>query len=241
MNLYPAIDIYQGNAVRLRQGRREEVTIYGEPLEMALRWVSVGASWLHVVDLDGAFDGVPRNTSVIESIRLECPGVKIQVGGGIRSVEAIEELVQLGIERVILGTAAVQDSKFLAKSVDRFGELIAVGIDARDETVRIAGWTSSARVTAIDLALRIEQAGVGVVVYTDIARDGGLGGVNVAANRKMLDCTKLKIISSGGISSMGDLAALSSLDNTRIDGAIVGKALYEGKIDLKKALAYFLD
>ena len=241
MNLYPAIDIYKGNAVRLRQGRREEITIYGKPLDMALKWVSAGANWLHVVDLDGAFDGEPQNNSVIESIRSACPGVKIQVGGGIRSVEAIESLVQLGIERVILGTAAVKDPKFLAKAVDRFGEIIAVGIDARDEIVRVAGWTSSARITAVDLALKMEQAGVGVVVYTDIARDGGLEGVNVAANRKMLDCTTLRIISSGGISSMEDLAAISSLDNTRIDGAIVGKALYEEKLDLEKALAYFLD
>ena len=237
MNLYPAIDIYQGNAVRLRQGRREEATVYGSPLEMARRWTRSGARWLHVIDLDGAFEGRPRNTDAIEDIRAECPSVGIQVGGGIRDMAAVESLVHLGVERVILGTAAVEDSNFLKKALDRFGERIAVGIDVRAQTVQLAGWTTSASVTAMELASDLERAGVGLIIYTDISRDGELGGVDLEANRKMLESTGLRIIASGGISSMEDLAGLRGLDHPRLDGAVIGKALYEGRLQLDKALA----
>ena len=237
MNLYPAIDIYQGNAVRLRQGRREEATVYGRPLEMARRWVGAGARWLHIVDLDGAFAGRPQNTAAIGRIRSECEGVRIQVGGGIRDMSAVEELVQRGVDRVILGTAAVEDPDFLKRAVDRFGERIAAGIDARDQTVRLAGWTTSASVTAIELASKLERAGIGLVVYTDISRDGEMRGTNVNANRRMLEATQLKVIASGGVSSMKDLARLTELDHPRLDGAIIGKALYEGQIHLEEALA----
>ena len=237
MNLYPAIDIYQGNAVRLRQGRREEATVYGSPLEMARRWTRSGARWLHVIDLDGAFEGRPRNTVAIEEIRAECPSVGIQVGGGIRDMAAVESLLLLGVERVILGTAAVEDPNFLVKALDRFGARIAVGIDARAQTVRLAGWTTSASVTVMELASDLERAGVGLIVYTDISRDGELGGVDLEANRKMLESTGLRIIASGGISSMEDVAGLRGLGHPRLDGAVIGKALYEGRLQLDEALA----
>ncbi len=237
MNLYPAIDIYQGNAVQLRQGRREEATVYGSPLEMARRWSFSGARWLHVVDLDGAFEGRPRNTGTIEEIRSECPGIKVQVGGGIRDMAAVESLLGLGVERVILGTAAVEDPSFLGKALDRFGARIAVGIDARDQTVRLAGWTTSAGVTAVELASTLEEAGVGLIVYTDISRDGELRGINLEANREMLESTGLRIIASGGISSIEDLAGLKALDHPRLDGVVIGKALYEGRLQLDEALA----
>ena len=238
MNLYPAIDIYKGNAVRLRQGRREEATVYGSPLDMARRWVSAGAQWLHIVDLDGAFEGCPRSTEAIRRIRSECEGVRIQTGGGIRNMDAVEELIRCGVDRVILGTAAVEDPEFLRQAVDRFGERIAAGIDARDQTVRLAGWTTSASITAIELASKLERAGISLVVYTDISRDGEMRGINVDANRKMLEATGLKVIASGGVSRMKDLTDLTELNHPRLDGAIIGKALYEEKIRLEEALSH---
>jgi phosphoribosylformimino-5-aminoimidazole carboxamide ribotide isomerase len=238
MNLYPAIDIYKGNAVRLRQGRREEATVYGSPLDMARRWVGAGARWLHIVDLDGAFEGRPRSTEAIGRIRSECEGVRIQTGGGIRNMSAVEALIRCGVDRVILGTAAVEDPEFLRQAVDRFGEQIAAGIDARDQTVRLAGWTTSASITAIELASKLERAGISLVVYTDISRDGEMRGINVDANRKMLEATGLKVIASGGVSSMKDLTDLTGLNHPRLDGAIIGKALYEEKIHLEEALSH---
>jgi len=237
MNLYPAIDIYQGKAVRLRQGRREEATVYGSPLEMARRWTRSGTRWLHVIDLDGAFEGRPCNTDAIEEIRTECPGIQIQVGGGIRDMQAVESLLRIGIERVILGTAAVKDPDFLKKALDRFGARIVVGIDARDQTVQLSGWTTSTSVTAIELASKLEREGLGLIVYTDISRDGELQGVNLEANRKMLESTGLRIIASGGISSMEDLVRLRGLAHPRLEGAVIGKALYEGRLQLGEALS----
>lgn len=237
MNLYPAIDIYHGQAVRLRQGQLEERTIYGSPLEMAHRWSNAGARWLHVVDLDGAFAGRPCNIKAIEEIRLECPLIDIQVGGGIRNMIAIESILNLGVERVILGTAAAEDPHFLRNAVDRFGSQIAVGIDARDQTIQLAGWTESANVTALDFAMRIEEAGVNLIIYTDISRDGELKGINVEANREMLESTGLQVIASGGIGSLEDIMALKELAHPRLEGAIIGKALYEGRFQLDSALA----
>lgn len=237
MNLYPAIDIYHGQAVRLRQGQPEETTIYGSPLEMAQRWNNAGARWLHVVDLDGAFAGRPCNIRVIEEIRSECPQIAMQVGGGIRDMVAVESILNLGIERVILGTAAVEDPHFLRNAVDRFGSQIAVGIDARDQTIQLAGWTESANVTALDFAVRIEEAGVNLIIYTDISRDGELKGINVEANQEMLESTGLQVIASGGIGSLEDLMSLKDLAHPRLEGAIIGKALYEGCFQLEAALA----
>lgn len=152
-------------------------------------------------------------------------------------MSAVEELIRRGVDRVILGTAAVEDPDFLKRAVDRFGERIAAGIDARDQTVRLAGWTTSASITAIELASKLERAGIGLVVYTDISRDGEMRGTNVDANRRMLEATQLKVIASGGVSSMKDLTRLAELDHPRLDGAIIGKALYEGQIHLEEALA----
>ena len=211
--------------------------MYGSPLDMARRWVAAGARWLHIVDLDGAFEGRPRNTDAIGKIRLECEGARIQTGGGIRDMSAVEELIRCGVDRVILGTAAVQDPDFLRKAVDRFGERIAVGIDARDQMVRLAGWTANAGVTAVELASKLEREGIGLVIYTDIARDGEMRGINVDANRRLLEATKLRVIASGGVSSMKDLTNLTELHHPRLDGAIIGKALYEGKIQLEEAIA----
>jgi phosphoribosylformimino-5-aminoimidazole carboxamide ribotide isomerase len=237
MNLYPAIDILGGRAVRLRQGRKEGATVYGTPVEMAERWAAAGAEWLHVVDLDGAFEGRPVNTKSVAEIRSECAGVQIEVGGGIRGMDAVERLVDLGIDRVILGTAAVESPEFLGRVLERFSDRIAVGIDARDGIVRLSGWTEKAELTALDLAMQLEKAGVGLIIFTDISRDGELVGVNVEANRKMLESTRLRVIASGGVSTSDDVVRLHDLAHPRLEGVIIGKALYEGRIDLQETLA----
>jgi phosphoribosylformimino-5-aminoimidazole carboxamide ribotide isomerase len=236
MNLYPAIDILGGQAVRLRQGRRQDATVYGVPVEMADRWREAGARWLHVVDLDGAFTGEPQNIDSIASIRMRCPDLQIQVGGGIRDMAAIERLLGTGVDRVILGTVAVSNPDLLGEALTRFGARIAVGIDARDGTVRLHGWTSDAALTALELAAQLEERGVELVIYTDISRDGELGGVNVEATQKMLDATGLRVIASGGVSGRPDIENLQDLGNPRLEGAIIGKALYEGRIDLREIL-----
>ena len=237
MNVYPAIDVLDGRAVRLRQGRRRDLTDYGTPVEMALRWVNLGARWLHVVDLDGAFEGRPVNAAALEEVRAACPGVRIQTGGGVRGMKDVERLVTGGFDRVILGTAAVREPGFLRDALAHYGERIAVGIDARDGVVRLGGWTETAQVTALELATRMEDAGVGLIIYTDIARDGELVGVNVDGNRRMLDATGLGVIASGGVSSAEDVLRLQELNQPRLEGVIIGKALYEGSIRLDEMLS----
>jgi phosphoribosylformimino-5-aminoimidazole carboxamide ribotide isomerase len=236
MNLYPAIDILEGQAVRLRQGRREEATVYGSPLEMALRWRDAGARWLHIVDLDGAFSGEPRNAAAIDQICGRCEGIRVQVGGGVRSMEAVETVLDAGAARVILGTAAVRDPKLLSEALERFGEAVAVGLDARDGTVRLQGWTSDAGAPVGEVASGLERQGVKLVIYTDIARDGELGGVNVDATERLLEATGLEVIASGGVAGREDILRLQRLEHPRLEGAIIGKALYEGRIDLADAL-----
>jgi phosphoribosylformimino-5-aminoimidazole carboxamide ribotide isomerase len=237
MNLYPAIDILGGQAVRLVEGKRENATVYGTPIEMARRWAAAGARWLHVVDLDGAFAGRPVNVETIREIRRSFPELKIEVGGGLRDVEAVRALVDAGVDRAILGTVAVTDPDLVDAVVERFGEKVAVGIDARDGTVRLSGWTSEAGLSAAELARRVEDAGVGLVIYTDISRDGRLEGVNVDATRALLDSTGLRVIASGGVASPKDVVRLNDLRHPRLEGVIIGKALYEGRIDLAEMVA----
>jgi phosphoribosylformimino-5-aminoimidazole carboxamide ribotide isomerase len=237
VNLYPAIDILEGRAVRLCQGRRDAVTDYGTPLEMARRWSRIGAEWLHVVDLDGAFLGSRGNTTVFEAILGELPGVRIQTGGGIRDLVTVERLMDAGVSRIVLGTAAIEDPGLLSECLERFPGRVAVGIDARDGIVRVAGWTKESSYTALDLARRVESAGVDLIVYTDIARDGEFAGVNLEATRVMLESTGLRVIASGGVGSLADIRGLRELGHPRLDGAVIGKALYEGRIDLQEAFS----
>jgi phosphoribosylformimino-5-aminoimidazole carboxamide ribotide isomerase len=237
MNLYPAIDVLGGRAVRLRQGRRDSVSDYGTPLEMARKWARLGASWLHVVDLDGAFEGRRRNVEVIADIRRELPTVRLQTGGGIRDLDAVSGLLEEGADRVVLGTAAVENPDLLAEVLGRFPDRVAVGIDARDGIVKLDGWTREGGGMAIDMARDMEKRGVRLVVYTDISRDGEFAGVNVAATRELLEATGLSVIASGGVASVDDVSRLRDLGHPRLDGAIIGKALYEDRIDLSEALA----
>ena len=238
MTIYPAIDILGGKAVRLTQGRASDATVYGEPLEMAARWVGKGAEWLHVVDLDGAFEGRSQHLDILRDMAASVPMAKIQVGGGVRSMSVIESLLDAGIQRVVLGTAAVQDPDFVKQALLERTHNIAVGIDARNGMVQVAGWTQDSHIGAIELARRLEGLGARLVIYTDIARDGVLEGPNIEATKEMLESTGLSVIASGGISSIADVRHLSELDHWHFDGVIIGKALYEGRIQIEEALAY---
>jgi phosphoribosylformimino-5-aminoimidazole carboxamide ribotide isomerase len=236
MNIYPAVDILKGKAVRLKQGRADDVTIYGQPLEMAQRWFDAGAHWLHVVDLDGAFGGAPANHDVIAQIARALPKLRVQVGGGIRSMAVIENLFAAGVQRAVLGTSAVNDPKFTSEALKRYGDRIAIGIDARDGIARVSGWTETSQIGAIDLARKLEQEGARLVIYTDISRDGVLVGPNTESLKQMIDGTGLNVIASGGVSKLEDVRTLAAIRHSRLDGVIIGKALYEQLLTLEEAL-----
>ena len=238
MKIYPAIDILGGKAVRLKQGRAADATVYGDPLEMASRWVQKGADWLHVVDLDGAFEGKPRNLGLLRDMAAAVPLAKIQVGGGIRSMSVVESLLDAGIQRVVLGTAAVQNPDFVKQALSERTHNIAIGIDAREGNVQVSGWTQDSHIGAIEFAKTLQDLGARLIIYTDIARDGVLEGPNVEATKEMLENTQLLVIASGGVSSIADVRRLSELHQRRLEGVIIGKALYEGLIQLEEALPY---
>jgi phosphoribosylformimino-5-aminoimidazole carboxamide ribotide isomerase len=238
MKIYPAIDILGGKAVRLKQGRKDEATVYGDPIEMAVKWVNSGAEWLHVVDLDGAFEGVPKNMEVLREMTVAAPDTKIQVGGGVRTMAVVESLLDAGIQRVVLGTAAVQDQEFVKHALAKQPNNVVIGIDARDGNVRVSGWTEDSHIGAIELARKLQDLGARLIVYTDISRDGVLKGPNVEATREMLEKTALSVIASGGVSTIQDVQHLAEINHSRLEGVIIGKALYEGRIQIEEALAY---
>lgn len=237
MQLYPAIDIKGGKCVRLTQGLFDNVKVYSDtPADMARLWVSQGATYLHLVDLDGALAGRSVNEPVIRAIA-ESVSVPIQIGGGIRSKEAVSSMLNLGVQRVIIGTKAVENPQFIQEMIEEFGpEHIAVGVDAKDGMVAIEGWEKVSSLSASELCQQMKEYGVRHIVYTDISRDGMLTGPNVAATKKLTDDTGLDIIASGGVSSMDDL---QNLYKQGIHGAIIGKALYEKRVDLKEAVLRF--
>lgn len=233
MIILPAIDIKDGQCVRLYQGDYAQVTTYDtDPVRVAQRWEEAGASWLHVVDLDGAAQGYPVNGDLVGHIRATT-SLHIEVGGGMRTLEAIEQVLKLGVDRVILGTAALTNRELLLEALRRWRERIVVGIDAREGRVAIAGWRETSQVQATDLARELERVGVQRFIYTDIARDSVLGGPNLEALHTMQQATSCALIASGGVSSLADLQALSKAG---VEGAIVGKALYTGHVDLKEAI-----
>ncbi len=233
MIILPAIDIKDGHCVRLYQGDYGQVTTYDtDPVQVAQRWQQAGASWLHVVDLDGAKQGMPVNVDVIKRIRA-ATNLHIEVGGGMRSLAHIERILALGIERVILGTIALTNRELLQAALERWGERIVVGIDARAGRVAIAGWYETSGVEATVLARNLEELGVQRFVYTDIARDGTLSGPNLEALATMQRATSRALIASGGVHTLEDLRDLAMLG---VEGVIVGKALYTGDIDLAVAI-----
>ncbi|MBM7581492.1 phosphoribosylformimino-5-aminoimidazole carboxamide ribotide isomerase [Caldicoprobacter guelmensis] len=234
MIIYPAIDIKEGKCVRLRQGRMDQQTVYSEnPVEVALQWKARGARFLHVVDLDGAFQGHSQNEGVIKEI-VKRTGIPVQVGGGIRSMERIAFLLEeIGVARVILGTIAIEDPALIEQAVKRFGTSIAIGIDAKNNRVVTRGWVNESDVTPVELGKKVKEMGVETVVYTDVLRDGTLEGPNISSTREMVEKTGLSIIASGGVSSLEHIVQLKSIG---VAGVIVGKALYSGNINLKQAL-----
>ncbi len=236
MILYPALDLKAGQCVRLYQGDYDRVTTYSaDPVEMALRWQDAGASWLHIVDLDGAKAGHPVNSSLIARI-CQATTLKVQVGGGLRTLAAIEQTLASGAERAILGTIVVTDRELLDQALQCWGNSIVVGLDARDGLVAISGWREMSTVKATTLARELVAGGVHRFIYTDIARDGAMQGPNRLALREMLETTKgtgTQLIAAGGVSSLADLQKLAEL---KIEGAIIGKAIYNGAIDLARAI-----
>lgn len=234
MIVYPAIDLRGGKVVRLRQGDPARQTVYSsDPAATARRWLEAGAHWLHVVNLDGAFgESGDGNLSALEAIL--SLGARVQFGGGLRSLEAIARALDLGVSRVILGTIAVENPSVVAQALARFGaERIAVSIDARDGLVRTRGWQAESGVPALDLALRLRTLGLRTVIFTDIRRDGLGGGLNLAASRELAQASGLEVIASGGVHTIEDVRAVKEAG---LAGVIIGRALYEGTIELASAL-----
>lgn len=233
MIIYPAIDLREGKCVRLVQGKFDNMTVYSDnPIEIALRWKTMGAEYLHVVDLDGARYGEPKNIDVVSGIAAQV-GIPVQMGGGIRSIEMVEKVLGSGVKRIILGTSAVKDPELVKEALKRYGDRIAVGIDAKDGLVAIEGWERTSENSAVDFAKKMEDIGAKTIIYTDISRDGMLSGPNLKAMQEMAEAVNIDVIASGGV---GGLQDIHSLKNTGVSGVIVGKALYTGKVDLKKAL-----
>ena len=238
MLLIPSIDIKDGKCVRLRQGRMDEVTVFDDdPRDAARRWVDAGARRLHLVDLDGAVEGGPRNAEVIRAVVSEFPDVDVQVGGGIRDDDTIEGYLATGARYVILGTRAVTTPGFVADACVEFPGHIIVGLDARDGRAAVDGWSKLTRFHVDDLAQRVEDCGVEAIIHTDIGRDGMLEGVNVEATERLARDLNVPVFASGGVRDLDDIRALCAAADAGIAGAIVGRALYEGTLDLAAAAA----
>lgn len=237
MQLYPAIDIRNGQCVRLRQGQFHDQEIYSNsPVKIAKQWESQGATFIHLVDLDGALHGHGVNEDVIKDIA-SAVSIPVQVGGGIRTIKDIENKIHLGVNRVIIGTKAVENPAFIKEAISTFGaDRIVIGIDAKNGMVAIEGWEKVSSYNAVTLAMNMKELGVKTIVYTDIAKDGMLQGPNVECTKEMVDTTGLDIIASGGVSSLKDL---ESVNQVHVQGAIIGKALYENRFDLEEAIRLF--
>ncbi|CAO3399212.1 1-(5-phosphoribosyl)-5-[(5-phosphoribosylamino)methylideneamino]imidazole-4-carboxamide isomerase [Azospirillum melinis] len=237
MIIYPAIDLKDGACVRLLRGEMSQATVFNtDPGEQARLFQSQGFEWLHLVDLNGAFEGKPVNGAAVESI-LKSVTIPVQLGGGIRDLTTIGMWLEKGISRVILGTVALRDPELVKAACREFPGKIAVGIDAREGYVAVAGWAETSDIKALDLALKFEDCGVAAIIYTDINRDGAMGGVNVESTSDLAFHLTTPVIASGGVSSIEDLKALKVEEDTGIEGVICGRALYDGRIDPKEALA----
>lgn len=238
MFIFPAIDIIDGHCVRLTQGDFAQKTVYSDdPVAMALKWQNQGAEYLHLVDLDGALAGESKNLQVIKAI-LSTINIPAQLGGGIRDLKTIDYLLNQGLSRVILGSIAVKDPELVRQAVREFGsERIVVGIDAKDGMVAVHGWGETSTLSAIELGKMMLDAGVIRTIFTDIARDGKLGGVNIPATCELAQQTSLKVIASGGVADTNDIRQLKATANQGIEGVIVGKALYDNRLQLSDAIA----
>lgn len=236
MLLIPAIDLKLGQCVRLRQGRMDDDTVFSDdPVAIAGQWVDAGARRLHMVDLDGAFAGEPKNAEVVKAVRKAYPDLPVQIGGGIRNTDIAAAYVEAGVSYVIIGTQAVKDPQFVNELCKTYEGHVIVGLDARDGMVATEGWAEGSGVDATELAKMFEGAGVSAIVYTDIARDGMMQGVNVEQTRALADAISIPVIASGGVSTFDDIEKLCKVADSGISGAIIGRALYEGTIDLASA------
>ena len=232
MKIFPAIDLLGGKAVRLKKGDYNEVTVYSDcPPEMAKAFKSAGAEWIHVVDLDGARDGSTENFSTVAEIAKV--GLKVEIGGGIRSMETIKKYIDAGVSRVIIGTAAVSDPEFLKAAIAEYGEKVAVGVDIKDGMVAIKGWKEISALECFDFCEKLQGQGVSTVICTDISKDGMLGGTNTELYKELSERFTMNFVASGGVSTIDDVKRLSAMG---MYGAIVGKAIYTGNIDLKEAI-----
>lgn len=236
MIVFPAIDLKNGECIRLVKGDFSKKTVYNNsPEEVACQWEMQGAEFLHIVDLDGALAGEPRNLTVIKNI-LNCVHIPLELGGGIRSIAAIEKVLEYGVSRVILGSIAVRNKNMITEACRVYGEKILVGIDAKDGIAAIDGWGVSSNISAIELAKRLADVGAKTIIYTDISRDGTLTGINIAETVNLAEESGVHIIASGGVSSLDDIKKLKEQEAKGVIGVIIGKALYEGTVSLTEAI-----
>lgn len=237
MILFPAIDLKDGKCVRLKRGAMEDATVFNDdPADQATRFEAMGFEWLHCVDLNGAFDGRSANSEAIKAIRARIK-LPIQLGGGIRDRAGIDAWLEAGIARVILGTVALRNPALVKEAARAHPGRIAVGIDARDGKVAVEGWAETSEITALDLARRFEDVGVAAIIFTDIARDGMLQGVNAEATARLANSVRIPVIASGGVAGIGDIEALKAMHEPNILGVVIGRALYDGRISAPAALA----
>ncbi len=236
MIIIPAIDLKDGKCVRLFKGEEDQVTVFSDhPSEIARKWEDAGAKWIHVVDLDGAFSGKPINIHAIKSIvdSVSCP---VQLGGGIRNINTIREYIDIGVKRIILGTAAFNDEEFLKSACREFPNEIAVGVDTKNGKIAVKGWTEVIEQSTSDVLANLKEAGVSVVLNTNIDRDGTMEGINIEGAREFIEESPIPVIASGGIATMEDLGKLSSIEHLGLYGAILGKSIYTGSINLEEAI-----
>ncbi len=237
MTIYPAIDIKGGRCVRLTQGRADQETVYANnPADVAAQFRAAGSTWVHVVDLDGAFAGEPQNLAAVQAIAVH--GMKVELGGGLRTRAAVERALSFGVSRVVIGTRAAESESFVGELVQAFGDKVAVGIDAKNGQVAVKGWVDTTGLGALAFAQRMDALGVATLIYTDIGTDGMLTGPNLVAQETMLEAVKCNVIASGGVSRREDVIELAKLAqrHANLDGVIVGKALYEQRVELRDLL-----
>ena len=238
MILFPAVDIKDGHCVRLAQGRADAVTVFGQdPAESALRWVALGAQWLHIVDLDGAFSGRPLNAELVGRICAEAK-IPVQLGGGIRDLATAKAYLDAGVTRLIIGTIALEEPELFAELCAELPGKVGVSLDAVDGKLKSRGWVTDAGLTVADVLPRIEAAGAAFIIYTDIARDGMQSGVNLPALSSLCEATALPVVAAGGVTNLGDLKALAPLCAKGLEGAITGRAIYAGTLDFAEGLAF---